>query len=108
MIRRPPRSTLFPYTTLFRSLWRLPDLSRAQVRGDLAGAPPTAPQHRALGHEPLAVIDRQDDARVHAQAVPGGDGAAVAGAASDVAGRDADRRRGHRGAGVQTRSLSAR
>src|SRR2546430_8957933 len=22
MIRRPPRSTLFPYTTLFRSLWR--------------------------------------------------------------------------------------
>src|SRR3712207_7744701 len=24
MIRRPPRSTLFPYTTLFRSLPRLP------------------------------------------------------------------------------------
>src|SRR5437667_4690886 len=24
MIRRPPRSTLFPYTTLFRSLWRRP------------------------------------------------------------------------------------
>src|ERR1044072_5021177 len=23
MIRRPPRSTLFPYTTLFRSFWRL-------------------------------------------------------------------------------------
>src|SRR2546422_4486978 len=23
MIRRPPRSTLFPYTTLFRSLWPL-------------------------------------------------------------------------------------
>src|SRR3712207_8607773 len=22
MIRRPPRSTLFPYTTLFRSTWR--------------------------------------------------------------------------------------
>src|SRR3989441_7012783 len=22
MIRRPPRSTLFPYTTLFRSAWR--------------------------------------------------------------------------------------
>src|SRR5438309_10362149 len=29
MIRRPPRSTLFPYTTLFRSL--------AQQRGNLAG-----------------------------------------------------------------------
>src|SRR5258708_21657012 len=25
MIRRPPRSTLFPYTTLFRSCPRLPD-----------------------------------------------------------------------------------
>src|SRR2546430_9524919 len=25
MIRRPPRSTLFPYTTLFRSLWWLSD-----------------------------------------------------------------------------------
>src|SRR3712207_8890607 len=24
MIRRPPRSTLFPYTTLFRSLWAMP------------------------------------------------------------------------------------
>src|SRR2546430_11589234 len=23
MIRRPPRSTLFPYTTLFRSCWQL-------------------------------------------------------------------------------------
>src|SRR3712207_8345931 len=27
MIRRPPRSTLFPYTTLFRSLMALPILS---------------------------------------------------------------------------------
>src|SRR3712207_8712506 len=30
MIRRPPRSTLFPYTTLFRSLVRL---ERVQVHG---------------------------------------------------------------------------
>src|SRR2546430_10690910 len=29
MIRRPPRSTLFPYTTLFRS----PDVPFAQLRG---------------------------------------------------------------------------
>src|SRR5688572_31323353 len=28
MIRRPPRSTLFPYTTLFRSRRRLPDAAR--------------------------------------------------------------------------------
>src|SRR3712207_7700289 len=33
MIRRPPRSTLFPYTTLFRSLpsWELPVLAAAAV-----------------------------------------------------------------------------
>src|SRR2546422_9391949 len=33
MIRRPPRSTLFPYTTLFRSLLHLPP---ALLVGDLA------------------------------------------------------------------------
>src|SRR5258708_20351302 len=31
MIRRPPRSTLFPYTTLFRSSTALSDLSSTQV-----------------------------------------------------------------------------
>src|SRR5262245_63796629 len=29
MIRRPPRSTLFPYTTLFRSLEEIPVLGRS-------------------------------------------------------------------------------
>src|SRR3712207_8848258 len=44
MIRRPPRSTLFPYTTLFRSLVQEPgddvlvDLARIEpAGGDLAG-----------------------------------------------------------------------
>src|SRR5688572_31853563 len=32
MIRRPPRSTLFPYTTLFRSL-----IERYDISGDLGG-----------------------------------------------------------------------
>src|SRR3712207_7057774 len=32
MIRRPPRSTLFPYTTLFRSAARCGDRERAIVR----------------------------------------------------------------------------
>src|SRR5258708_15100217 len=31
MIRRPPRSTLFPYTTLFRSQWGAPERSRYVV-----------------------------------------------------------------------------
>src|SRR3989475_6979186 len=37
MIRRPPRSTLFPYTTLFRSYTRLAALDAAD-RGDTASA----------------------------------------------------------------------
>src|SRR5689334_23981558 len=35
MIRRPPRSTLFPYTTLFRSLDDEPVGSQAQSLGQL-------------------------------------------------------------------------
>src|SRR5687768_17789950 len=34
MIPRPPRSTLFPYTTLFRSRTRLPDHRRRPGRAD--------------------------------------------------------------------------
>src|SRR2546426_5793110 len=33
MIRRPPRSTLFPYTTLFRSLLHLRDDRESEGRG---------------------------------------------------------------------------
>src|SRR2546421_7766600 len=32
MIRRPPRSTLFPYTTLFRSLHERPSRALGQIR----------------------------------------------------------------------------
>src|SRR3989442_4712236 len=50
MIRRPPRSTLFPYTTLFRS-----DGSRIPVAGGWAPAPgyspgSSAPDHRSEEH----------------------------------------------------------
>src|SRR3712207_8947811 len=31
MIRRPPRSTLFPYTTLFRSTWRDPFMAHTTI-----------------------------------------------------------------------------
>src|SRR5438552_9643704 len=43
MIRRPPRSTLFPYTTLFRSLWpaerrdRVPHRDHPQSLEDRGG-----------------------------------------------------------------------
>src|SRR5260370_13128373 len=45
MIRRPPRSTLFPYTTLFRPPPRtrrlLVDSGRSSLRGQAAGLDPT-------------------------------------------------------------------
>src|SRR2546426_12678736 len=37
MIRRPPRSTLFPYTTLFRSLIRLADVQAKMEREVMGG-----------------------------------------------------------------------
>src|SRR2546422_8406476 len=54
MIRRPPRSTLFPYTTLFRSLsgWRI--LFRVEYLGDVV-VNIRANRHRPTdtrGHEP--------------------------------------------------------
>src|SRR5690348_17721328 len=33
MIRRPPRSTLFPYTTLFRSAEGISDVQKANLHG---------------------------------------------------------------------------
>src|SRR2546430_13276155 len=38
MIRRPPRSTLFPYTTLFRSPWRSKDSRSANIAICVAGS----------------------------------------------------------------------
>src|SRR5690242_20839817 len=46
MIRRPPRSTLFPYTTLFRSVLRRADVRRLAVVG--AG--------RVVGPRPVDVL----------------------------------------------------
>src|SRR5690242_20968992 len=42
MIRRPPRSTLFPYTTLFRS----PPLREGAARLERAAGPAGAGRHR--------------------------------------------------------------
>src|SRR2546430_8226239 len=64
MIRRPPRSTLFPYTTLFRSLRREraghaddrrdDELGWAGNRSGIAGdGPATRHRHDLVGDEPL-------------------------------------------------------
>src|SRR5688572_32542294 len=49
MIRRPPRSTLFPYTTLFRS-FQLPAVLdfRFEMRSDRASVLPTPPPTPAI------------------------------------------------------------
>src|SRR5690348_18101482 len=61
MIRRPPRSTLFPYTTLFRSYAATPDLDSEHGRFGYADAelsPRTV--HRADLHA-LMVAHHQGD-----------------------------------------------
>src|SRR3989442_2139520 len=55
MIRRPPRSTLFPYTTLFRSL------QHPKARGSLL---PALRRHAGRGHAPA----QQRDAEVRTEA----------------------------------------
>src|SRR3712207_7265689 len=57
MIRRPPRSTLFPYTTLFRS----------------------QPAHRPAGGHAVVAVDGADD--------PGGDGVVQSEGCADGHGR---------------------
>src|SRR3989441_2026817 len=63
MIRRPPRSTLFPYTTLFRSVLSrcaIPDCilgCRVRVSGSIAvieRTPPSRRGHTRLGGSPSA------------------------------------------------------
>src|SRR5258705_7730334 len=48
MIRRPPRSTLFPYTTLFRSLW--PALVRVADRFPATRIAKVREEHTPSGH----------------------------------------------------------
>src|SRR2546426_7944118 len=59
MIRRPPRSTLFPYTTLFRSAHREPPLLLEQLPERWAvDAPHDDVQHLVLVAADL--VDRHD------------------------------------------------
>src|SRR3712207_8133483 len=66
MIRRPPRSTLFPYTTLFRSA---PDLRRA-VLGDGRDAERDDAHLVAV---PVRVKPRQEERRALVRAPEGRD-----------------------------------
>src|SRR2546427_6409937 len=61
MIRRPPRSTLFPYTTLFRS--ELDRVAGPQERAQLEAAPAAdgAGSDEVAGMERLGARDVRDD-----------------------------------------------
>src|SRR3712207_8682448 len=64
MIRRPPRSTLFPYTTLFRSLDRALHF-RSRAPGRLDGADQREGDGPGIGHaefagQPRVVKDGKD------------------------------------------------
>src|SRR2546422_6436026 len=65
MIRRPPRSTLFPYTTLFRSL--LLNSGRLADEFTLRGIPATVCDESRLGIARLlwAVTDHLREIRPH-------------------------------------------
>src|SRR2546430_7537816 len=58
MIRRPPRSTLFPYTTLFRSYQDRRGIQREQRRGRQHL---TAALGQRRGRSPFAKLDRSEE-----------------------------------------------
>src|SRR5258706_7452637 len=66
MIRRPPRSTLFPYTTLSRSLFTLParvlgDVRRAMARGPVDVTAYDQDNRRALSTGTLLLVDNRSE-----------------------------------------------
>src|SRR5437879_7372547 len=64
MIRRPPRSTLFPYTTLFRSLSRAELSIRSPVMKKKSGLLPSGPplkrseEHTSELQSPMYLVCR--------------------------------------------------
>src|SRR2546422_8607649 len=60
MIRRPPRSTLFPYTTLFRSVAQAPDGSpRDRLRPSCHGGEGVA------AHQPVLLMGDRKSTRLN-------------------------------------------
>src|SRR5258708_12259099 len=61
MIRRPPRSTLFPYTTLFRSPSRNLDLNPSYFSQPSAAGCHPAPHRRLLALQPNTAAMRSEE-----------------------------------------------
>src|SRR3712207_7197994 len=62
MIRRPPRSTLFPYTTLFRSVQVSLRGELIRVRSTGSETPTPAPERRVI-EETQSVVDEREQRR---------------------------------------------
>src|SRR2546425_12830135 len=101
MIRRPPRSTLFPYTTLFRSTWDSNGKTSGDTQERLYARHPSpderdevpAPQLRRRGDAYDPDADRDPDRhrdRGHLDDEPGPEG----GGRREVTGNRRERRRG--------------
>src|SRR6266705_4853054 len=58
MIRRPPRSTLFPYTTLFRSRPASPHRQAAWAAAVGPGSPPRSEEHTSELQSPYDIVCR--------------------------------------------------
>src|SRR2546426_2574249 len=58
MIRRPPRSTLFPYTTLFRSRWGFAGATAAGGAAEGGRSPPRNVQETAWNLDGCASVHR--------------------------------------------------
>src|SRR3712207_7719601 len=61
MIRRPPRSTLFPYTTLFRSTLKTVPVPPAAATGVASPLPPYERQDRPRRHFYRAAERRSEE-----------------------------------------------
>src|SRR5256885_4533884 len=71
MIRRPPRSTLFPYTTLFRSVQKIFAITLVVLLGATVyglvrtGEPPKVPPSVGKGKQPVTaqaqLVDRSEE-----------------------------------------------
>src|SRR5688572_24578893 len=95
LIRPPPRSTLFPYTTLFRSAWAL-----VKLRGARASA---------KGNEWLLLKEKDDAARSGDDVAARAPGSVASGRDMDAIARDRDRTwQSNRAEEKQTRPVARR
>src|SRR3712207_6997421 len=58
MIRRPPRSTLFPYTTLFRSYGLTSAPDQGHIASSISTRASNSRQHKVLPYASLPIIVR--------------------------------------------------